>query len=175
MFHQFGIIFRTDLYHHPRIRPARTPIGRRHPVDNNLLRATRSRNDKPARAHTERIYTSPVCLRNETIFGCRKIFSPALLTMILYLVDQLLGMFQTDSHGNTFCFDRYLLLIKILIDIASRMACSQDNRAVESLSRIGFYTDHFIILQDQGIHTGLEIHFASTADNLFTDIFYYTR
>ena len=54
------------------------------------------------------------------------------------------------------------------------MTSSQDNRAKKGLSCIGFNTDNFIVFQDQSIHTGFEMNFTATTDDLLTDIFYHT-
>ncbi len=53
------------------------------------------------------------------------------------------------------------------------MSGCQDYRTVKSLSGIRLHTDHFVLFQDQGIHTGFKMHFTATTDNLLTDIFYH--
>ena len=49
--------------------------------------------------------------------------------MILYLVDESRGVFETRSDGYSLCLDLNLRIIKICIYVASRMASGQYHRS----------------------------------------------
>ena len=175
VFHQFGIVFRAYLHHHAGIRPAGTTIGRRHSIDYHLAGTTCRRDDETAWTHTKRIDSPSAGLRHKTIFGCRQIVSSTLLTMILYLVDQHLRMFQTDADSNAFGFDRDLPVMEVAIHIPGGMTGCQDDRSQKVLARIRFDTYDFPTPDDQGIHSCLEMDLPTTADNLFADILDHAR
>ena len=70
-------------------------------------------------------------------------------------------MFQTYSYGDAFGFYLYVVGGQPAIDVAGRVAGSQDDRTEECLSRVGFDALYFIAFDEQGVHTGLEVNFAA--------------
>ena len=95
-------IFRPQLHDHSTIAPSRSAIGRAHAIDHNLLFIGSSRNDKSARTHTERIYTTAVDLCYKRVFGSGKIFATPLFAVILNLIDELGRMLKTHTDSNAF-------------------------------------------------------------------------
>ena len=55
------------------------------------------------------------------------------------------------------------------------MACSENHRSLESLSLVGLDTHHLAFMNKEGIHAGLEMHLATTADDGAADVFYHLR
>ena len=98
---ELGYILRMRLYHHSRITPGSATIARTHTVYHQLLRTRCRRDHETARTHAETIHATSIYLGNKAILGCRKIFAPAVLVMILYLVDKLGWMLQSHAHGDS--------------------------------------------------------------------------
>ena len=149
---------------HTTVRPLTASIARAHAVDNNLFFISSGRNDEPTRTHAERIDSAPVNLGDKRIFRRRQILSASLLIMILYLVNQLRGMFQTYTYRNTLGLDFNLGIRQIPIDIAGRVSCSQNHRTTKLF--IGSQTaNHSIIFQYETGHFCLEMYFTTTTEN----------
>ena len=124
-------ILSPHLDHHTRIAPLGTTTGRTHAVDHNLFLVGGSGNHEPSRTHTERIHATPLYLCHHGIFGSRQILASALLRMILYLVDQMRWMFQSDAYGNSLCLDFNLCFRQISVNVSCRVTCGQNHRTTE--------------------------------------------
>ena len=111
-------IFRTYLDYHSRISPSRTSRRSRHSIYHYLLRTCRRWHYNATRTHTEAIYSSPICLSDKAVFGCRQILASTLSVMILNLVDELLWMLKSRTNSYTFCFNLDIFSKKHTIDIA---------------------------------------------------------
>ena len=73
-----------------------------HAVNHQLLWSGGGRNDEAARAHAEAIYAPTIHLGNKAVLGGREILAPAVLVVILYLVDELGWMLQAHTYGDAF-------------------------------------------------------------------------
>ena len=102
-----GDVLRAHFHHHAAVRPPCATVTGTHTVDNHLFGTCGGRYHKSSRAHTERINSPAFYLCDKTILCCRKVFSPALPTVVLYLVYQLRRMFESDTHGNALRLNLY--------------------------------------------------------------------
>ena len=173
-------IFRMCLYHHTGITPGSTTVARTHTIHHQLLRTCSSRNHKTARAHTEAVHTPSIYLSYKTILGCRKILSSAIPVVILYLVDELGRMLQSNTYGNTLGFYFNLRRSQIAIDIPGTMTCSKNHRSTIILLCTccqvnSFNPNHTVTFQDKPSHLGLKMHLTATIDNRIAHILYHAR
>ena len=125
-----------------------------------LFRSAGSRNDKAAGTHTETIYSSAFCLCYKAVFSSGQVFAPSILIMVLYLIDQHCRMLQTDTDCNAFRFNRHMIRSQLTIYISRRMSGCQYHGSEKSLSCICFDTFDFIVLNNQCIHSCLEMYFS---------------
>ena len=168
------------LYHHTGITPGSTTVARTHTIHHQLLRTCSGWNHKTTRAHTEAIHTTSIYLSYKTILGCRKILSSAVPVVVLYLVDELGRMLQSDTDGNTLGFDFNLRRSQIAIDIPGTMTCSKNHRSTIILLCTccqvnSFNPNHTVTFQDKPSHLGLEMHLTATIDNCIAHILYHAR
>ena len=91
--------------------------------------------------------------------------------MVLYLIDQHCRMLQTDTDCNAFRFNRHMIRSQPTIYISRRMSGCQYHGSEKSLSCICFDTFDFIVLNNQCIHSCLEMYFSATFDNGVPHIF----
>ena len=124
-------ILRMHLYNHATVTPCRSTIARTHAIDNNLLFICSCRNDKTTRTHAKTIHPTTINLRHKGIFCSRKILSPTILIMVLYLIYQFTRMFQTHTDSYSLSLYLYLCFIKIAINITCTMSCCKDNRTAK--------------------------------------------
>ena len=178
--HKWRYIFRMRLHHHARIAPCRTTIARTHTVDHKLFWTRSCRNHKTARTHTETIYAPAIHLGYKTVFGCRQILATTVLVVILYLIDDLRRMLQTDTHRNALRLNLYLGRSEIAIHVTGTMTSSQDHRSTIVFLRTrlqvdSLHTYHLVALQDEAGHLGLEMHLTTTLENGIAHILDDTR
>ena len=173
-------IFRMCLYHHTGITPGSTTVARTHTIHHQLLRTCSSRNHKTTRAHTEAIHTPSIYLSYKTILGCRKILSSAIPVVVLYLVDELGRMLQSNTDGNTLGFYFYLRRSQIAIDIPGTMTSCENHRSTIILLSTSdqvdcFNPNHTVTFQDKTSHLGLKMHLTATIDNRIAHILNHAR
>ena len=84
-------------------------------------------------------------------------------------------MLQTDTHGNAFGFELHSVCMKPTIDITGRMTGRQNDGSPEGLARIRFNAYHLVLLDDECVHTGFEMHFATAFQNGVAHVFDDTR
>ena len=162
IFHIVQVLW-SYFNHHTRITPGSSPTGRTHAVHHNLFLIGCRRNHKTSRAHTEGIHTSSVNLSHHRILCSRQIFAPTLFRVILNLINQMRGMFQSHTNSNSLGLDLNLCLSQIAIDITCRMTCSQNHRTTILL--ISHAAHHLVAIKNQLRHLGLEMYFATTINN----------
>ena len=99
---QFSIlqVFRAQLHYHSRIAPTGAAVAGTHPVDYNLFGTAGGRHDKTTGTHAEAVYSSSVHLIHKAVFGSGQVFSPSVTVVVLYLVYQGGGVFQTYAYGK---------------------------------------------------------------------------
>ena len=168
------------LNHHTGITPGGATVARTHTIYHQLLRTRSCRNHKTARAHTETVHTPSIYLSYKTILGCRKILSSAIPVVILYLVDKLRRMLQSNTDGNTLSFDFNLRRSQIAIDIPGTMTCCKNHRSTIILLSTccqvnSFNPNHTVTFQNKTSHLGLKMHLTATIDNSIAHILYHAR
>ena len=176
---EFFIVFGPYLHHHAAIAPTSVSVGRTHAVDHDLFGSACCRYDKAAGTHAEAIDAAPLNLRHHAVLGGGQPLSTSLATVVLYLVDEVGGMLQAYTDGESFCFDVDAALCKVAIDVAGRMACSKDDGTVKCGARgmgqgargyLCFYSHNYSLApcplllapNNQPCHLRLEVNFATT-------------
>ena len=99
-------------------------MRRRHSVYNKLSRCCCGRNYYPTRAHAKGIYASVTNLLHHRI-GCRREVFTAVNTVILNLINQLLGMFDANSQSKSLCFQSDAVLSQKIVNVPRRMTSGQ--------------------------------------------------
>ena len=157
-------------------------VGRAHSVGYRLFRTGSRGDDESAGTHTERVDATSLYLCHERVFGRREILSLSVLVVILYLVDQVRRMFQTNAYGNSFCFHLNAGSGKIAVNIACGVTGSKNHRAAERTLYAccvtvvdSFHTDNFVAFKQQAGHLCLEMHLASAGKNRVAHILDHTR
>ena len=163
------------FHYHTAVTPRCIPMTRTHAIDHDLFGTSSSRHNYTTRTHAEAIDTSAPNLSNKTVFSSWQILTPTFTSMILYLINAMGRMLQTNTYSNTFCLNLHSVIIQPRIDIASRMACGQNNWPHKFFSCVSLNSHHFIAVDDDGIHTSLEMHLTSTTNNGITHILNNTR
>ena len=124
-------IIRMNFNNHTTVTPCCSTITWAHAIYNNLLFISSSWYNKTTRTHTETIYATSIYLGYKRVFCSRKIFSPTVFIMILYLIYEFTRMFKTHANCNAFSLNLYLRIIKIMIYVTSTMSCSKNYWAME--------------------------------------------
>ena len=168
------------LYHHAGITPGGATITRTHTIYHQLLRSRSSRNHKTTRAHTEAIHTTSIYLSYKTILSCRKILFSTIPVVILYLINELRRMLQSNTHGNTLRLDFNLRRSQISINITGTMTCRKNHRStiifLSTSDQVDcFNPNHMVTFQDKTSHLGLKMHLTATIDNCIAHILNHAR
>jgi len=84
--------------------------------------------------------------------------------MILNLVYQLRGMFESDTYRNTLGLDFNLGIRQIPIDIAGRVSCSQNHRTTKLFIECQT-ANYSIAIQNKTGHFRLEMYLTTATEN----------
>src|SRR5574344_531410 len=168
-----------NFNNHTTVTPCCSTITWAHAIYNNLLFISSSWYNKATRTHTETIYTTSINLCYKRIFSSRKILSPTVFIMILYLINQFAWMFKTNSYSNPLCLYLNFRIIKIAIYVTGTMTSGKDYRTMEFhlfliIQRNSLNTNNFITFKDKTCHLRKEMNLTTTSNNSITHVLYHS-
>src|SRR5574344_1679723 len=168
-----------NFNNHTTVTPCCSTITWAHAIYHNLFLICSSRYDETTRRHTETIYTTFINLCYKRVFCSRKIFSPTVFIMILYLINQFALMFKTISYSNPLCLYLNFRIIKIAIYVTGTMTSGKDYRTMEFhlfliIQRNSLNTNNFITFKDKTRHLSKEMNFSTTSNNSITHVLYHS-
>ena len=94
--------------------------------------------------------------------------------MILNLVNQMLRMLKSHSHGQAFGLNTNFLLPKHLIYVTGRMPCCKNYRPLKLFSSVTRHTSYLAIFYNKPCDTGRKMYFTTTLNNRITHSFNHT-
>lgn len=100
----------------------------------------------------------------------RQILAPAFGTVILYAVDEFLGVFEPYADSKPLGFQLYMVLMQITVYVAGRVSRCKNHGAVEEFSVVRFDTFYFVFLNDQFVNARAKMYLAARLQNSITDI-----
>ena len=121
-----------------------------------------------AGAHTERIDTTTVDLGDESILSGGEELATSRLVVILYAVDEVLGMLKSYADGDTLGADSDTALIERSEGIVSRMAGGEDKSVGTMSSTCHDDADSFAIFYDNVVDMCFKMHFTATRNDGMT-------
>ena len=111
-------VFGLELYYHSAVAPWGVAETCRHAVDYYLFGTAGCGYDSSAGTHAEGIDSSAGYLGNEGVLGCGKVLALAFTAVVLYLVDEVCGMFEPDSYCYVLGLDFYVLGMEPAVNVA---------------------------------------------------------
>ena len=165
----------ADSGHNGRISPGRIPPGSRHAVHHLLFLSGSRRNDYPAGTHAKGIHAPPFDVGDKTIFCCRQIFSSSCRRMILYAIDQVLGMLHSQPHRKIFRNHKHRTLVKHPVNIPGGMSRCQNHIVGQKFPASCHNTPYSPFLQQQIGHPAIEINLPAILFDRMPDIHNHSR
>ena len=95
--------------------------------------------------------------------------------MILDLVYQLRRMLQPHTDGQSLALDFHPMAIQPAVDVAGGMPRGQNHRPTESPPRVRLNPDHLVLLDEQSVHAGFEMHLSPAVQNGLAHVLYDSR
>ena len=158
-------VFGADFDDDAGVAPSGVAGGGAHTVDDDLLGAGGCGDDKAARTHTKTINASATTLRCETVLGCGEPRAAPLAAVVHDTVDHLAGVLEAYADGKPFGFELDALLTEHTIDVACAMAGGKDDGAEDFVALGGDDAADAVAREDESVHTGIEAHLASAAED----------
>lgn len=161
-------IFKTDGDGDAAVGEAAVAGGIAHTVDHLLSASGSGRHDDTTRAHAEGEDPVTTHLGDEAVGGRRQQRAVA-LAVVLYLVDELLGMLHADAEGEGLGLEEPAATGEEFVDVACRMAGGQDDGGGLYFIASGINDAAYTSVFDEEVgNTGVEMVFSSMIYNCFT-------
>src|SRR3546814_141250 len=119
--HHVWDVLQTDLDHRARIGVRIVAFRGRPAVDHHFTLIGSARSDNATGAHAKRKYATVIHLFHQIVIGGRKVFAPD-RAMVLRLVNDFLGVFNTYPEGEGLGLDKPAFAVEQLEYIPSGMS-----------------------------------------------------